>query len=123
MNEAYQILKKGSFYEIYDIVACITTIMTTESLQHSIFYTSHDAFLEMFRCIEFMRQSLHKQSHSTSLMIIQSILSVFQCRMVSPCKSTRFINDGYSFVRRGGVIVNEFVEEMKKAKQTTAFFF
>ena len=29
MNEAYKILRKGSFYEIYDIVACIVTIMTT----------------------------------------------------------------------------------------------
>lgn len=43
--------------------------------------------------------------------------------MIDPCKSTKFINDGFSLVHRSSIICNEFVEELKKNKLETAFFF
>lgn len=45
------------------------------------------------------------------------------CRMIDPSKSMKFINDGYSLVHRTSTICNQFVEELKKNKNETAFFF
>ena len=108
---------KGSFYEVYDIVSTLTTIITTENLYKNAFELSHEGFLEFFRCVELIRNCIVKQHIENSLSIIKSVLSVYQCRMVSSCKSTRFINDGYALMKRGGVIANEFVEELKKNQE------
>lgn len=43
--------------------------------------------------------------------------------MIDPCKSSKFINDGYALIHRTSTICNEFVEELKKNKDEIAFFF
>lgn len=116
INNSYKKLIHGNFYEVYDTVATIITILSSESLYFIVFHISNEAFLEMFRCIELIRICINKQHISNSLPIIESVLSVFQCRLISPCTSTKFINDGFALMKRGGVIVNEFVEAVKKSK-------
>jgi len=49
---------------------------------------------------------LYKKHKSKTYEILQAVLSAFMCRMIDPCKSSKFINDGYSFIHRTSNICN-----------------
>lgn len=111
INQAYNILKKGSDYQIYDIVAFLITMISKEGLYTPVFSLDHSEFLEIYRCIHLLRENLYAINLTkTSLQILQSIFSAFTCKIIVPCKSMKFMSDGFSLIKRTTVFCNSFVE-------------
>lgn len=110
VKDCYQILNNGPDYRIYDFVSFCTTVINTEHLFKPTFEIPHSEFLDLYHCLKTIFTSFLKITGPKSLEIIQAVLSVYGCRLIEPCKSIRFLNDGFAFVSRTSIICNDFIE-------------
>lgn len=124
INKGYDILTKGSNLECLDFISVLMVIIHKEEHQKNVLALfSNDDFLELFRCVSYIKNVLRKLAGRNVLNIIEAVLSIHQSYRISYCKSMTFVNDTFTFVNRTSTIANELVENSKANSFNFAYFF
>lgn len=106
IGKGLEFMQNGPDYKIFDTVAFLTTAINSEHTYKYIFELRHSEFLDTLACLRTIRKTLRHKQNPKAYEIIQSVLSVYNSRMIDPCKSSKFVNDGYALVHRTSIICN-----------------
>ncbi len=133
LSKGYAILTKGNNVQCMDFIAALQVVINSEEHlnkqaeihgeQHPNYLAeiSNDEFLELFRCLDYIKNVLRKLSGPNAMNILEAMLNTNQCYRIGYCRSMSFLSDTFTFVNRTSTIANDFVESPKST--TFAYFF